>query len=211
MRLDLTVLQRGLALFKPLQRCQLCHVDAPWQHAVCQTCWQQLPWRSQAVQRQEMQIHVAFDYHYPINRIIQQFKYEQQLHYQLLLVGALKQLSYPKIQAIVPMPISTARLTERGYNQSLLLAKGLARHLNVPIWQPVTRLQQHAQKGLSRLERLEDIQQQFQIQNAPKIRFRRVLIVDDVVTTGSSIHALKQQLLKLGCQKVEAVCLASAE
>ena len=158
-----------------------------------------------------MQIQVAFDYHYPINRIIQQFKYEQQLQYQLLLVGALKQLSYPKIQAIVPMPISSARLTERGYNQSLLLGKGLARHLNVPIWQPVTRLQKHAQKGLSRLERLEDIQQQFQIQSAPKIRYRRILIVDDVVTTGSSIHALKQQLLKLGCQKVEAVCLASAE
>ena len=75
----------------------------------------------------------------------------------------------------------------------------------------MTRLQQHAQKGLSRLERLEDIQQQFQIQTAPKIRYRRILIVDDVVTTGSSIHALKQQLLKLGCQKVEAVCLASAE
>ena len=207
----INLVQRGIQWLRQLQPCQLCHSDTQWQHTVCQTCWQQLPWRSQAVQRQEMQIQVAFDYHYPINRIIQQFKYEQQLHYQLLLVGALKQLSYPKIQAIVPMPISTARLTERGYNQSLLLAKGLARHLNVPIWQPVTRLQQHAQKGLSRLERLEDIQQQFQIQAAPKIRFRRVLIVDDVVTTGSSIHALKQQLLKLGCQKVEAVCLASAE
>ncbi len=59
---------------------------------------------------------------------------------------------------------------------------------------------------------MEDIQQQFQIQDAPKIRYRRVLIVDDVVTTGSSIHALKEQLLKLGCQEVEAVCYtASAE
>lgn len=207
----INLVQRGIQWLRQLQPCQLCHSDTQWQHSVCQACWQQLPWRSQAVQRQEMQIQVAFDYHYPINRIIQQFKYEQQLQYQLLLVSALKQLSYPKIQAIVPMPISSARLTERGYNQSLLLAKGLARHLNVPIWQPVTRLQQHAQKGLSRLERLEDIQQQFQIQTAPKIRYRRILIVDDVVTTGSSIHALKQQLLKLGCQKVEAVCLASAE
>ncbi|NLN58315.1 MAG: ComF family protein [Gammaproteobacteria bacterium] len=211
MRLDLTILQRGLALLKPLQRCQLCHVDAPWQHAVCQTCWQQLPWRSQAVQRQEMQIQVAFEYLYPINRMIQQFKYEQQLQYQLLLAGALQQLHYGKIQAIVPMPISTARLAERGYNQSLVLAKSLAKHLNAPIWQPVTRLQQHAQKGLSRLERLEDIHQQFQIQTVPKIRYRRVLIVDDVVTTGSSIHALKQQLLNLGCHKVDAACVTCAE
>ncbi len=48
-----------------------------------------------------------------------------------------------------------------------------------PIWQPVIRLQQHSQKGLSRLERLEDIQQQFKIDPATrtKIRFRRVLII----------------------------------
>ena len=89
----INLLQCGIQWLRQLQPCQLCHSDTQWQHSVCQTCWQQLPWRSQAVQRQEMQIQVTFDYHYPINRIIQQFKYEQQLHYQLLLVGALKQLS----------------------------------------------------------------------------------------------------------------------
>jgi ComF family protein len=158
-----------------------------------------------------MDIQVACHYDYPIDRIIQKFKYEQQLHFQNLLAGALLELRPPKIQAIVPMPISNERLVERGYNQSLVLAKIMAKALNIPIWQPITRLQQHSQKGLSRLERLEDIEQQFQINTTSKLRYRRVLILDDVVTTGSSIHALKQKLEELGCQKIYAACVASAE
>ena len=128
-----------------------------------------------------------------------------------MLAGLLKSLKYPKVQAIVPMPISTERLTNRGYNQSLLLAKDLANHLKLPIWQPIQRLKQHSQKGLSRLERLEDIQHQFIHAEPTKIRYRKVLIVDDVVTTGSSIQALKQCLEQLGCQQIHAVCLASAK
>ena len=191
--------------------CVLCGVDRQHQHSVCKECWQQMPWSKSTVQRQEMDIQVACHYGYPIDRIIQKFKYEQQLHFQNLLAGALFELRLPKIQAIVPMPISTERLLERGYNQSLIVAKIMAKQLNIPIWQPVTRLQQHSQKGLSRLERLDHIEQQFQISTTSKLRYRRVLILDDVVTTGSSIHALKLKLEELGCQKIYAACIASAE
>ena len=200
-------------LHKALQRispCQLCNTEQQQIHSVCADCWQQLPWLKSTVQRQEIEIHSACHYDYPIDRIIQKFKYEQQLHFQQLLAGALMQLRLPKIQAIVPMPISKQRLTERGYNQSLVLGKILAKQLNLPIWQPITRLQQHSQKGLTRLERIENIQQQFQINTTSKLCYRRVLILDDVVTTGSSIFALKQKLEQLGCQKVYAACIASA-
>ena len=200
-------------LHKALQRispCQLCNTEQQQIHSVCADCWQQLPWLKSTVQRQEMEIHSACDYDYPIDRIIQKFKYEQQLHFQQLLVGAFMQLRLPKIQAIVPMPSSNQRLAKRGYNQSLVLGKILAKQLNLPIWQPITRLQQHSQKGLTRLERIENIQQQFQINTTSKLCYRRVLILDDVVTTGSSIFALKQKLEQLGCQKVYAACIASA-
>lgn len=191
--------------------CVLCGIDRQQCHSLCEDCWQQLPWSKSTVQRQEMDIQVACHYDYPIDRIIQKFKYEQQLHFQNLLAGALLQLCLPKIQAIVPMPISTERLLERGYNQSLVVAKIMSNQLNIPIWQPITRLQQHSQKGLSRLERIENIEQQFQINTTSKLRYRRVLILDDVVTTGSSLHALKQKLEELGCQKIYAACVASAE
>ena len=201
------LLHKALQSISP---CQLCNVEQQQIHSVCADCWQQLPWLKSTVQRQEMEIHTTCHYDYPIDRIIQKFKYEQQLHFQQLLAGALMQLRLPKIQAIVPMPISKQRLTERGYNQSLVLGKILAKQLNLPIWQPITRLQQHSQKGLTRLERIENIQQQFQINTTSKLHYRRVLILDDVVTTGSSIFALKQKLEQLGCQKVYAACIASA-
>lgn len=200
--------QKGLQYISP---CVLCGIDAQHNHSLCKDCWNSLPWLKEPVLRQEMQILTACRYDYPLNRIIQQFKYQQQLQYQTALTGLLCEFKYPKVHAIVPMPISLEKLAERGYNQSLQIAKGLAAHLQLPIWQPVERLQQHSQKGLSRLERLQNIDQQFVPRDDLKIHYRKVLIVDDVVTTGSSIHALKQCLEQLGCQQVYSVCLAAAQ
>lgn len=209
--LKLRVMPIFKQLLAPLYRCQLCGVDRQQQHSLCNDCWRQLPWLKSHVQRQERQIQVACHYDYPIDRIIQKFKYEQQLHFQQLLAGSLIALRLPKVQAIVPMPISDARLAQRGYNQALVIANLVAQHLHLPIWQPILRQDLHAQKGLSRLERLQNIQQQFQIKHGIKARYRRVLIIDDVITTGSSIDALSQQLEQLGCQKIYAACIASAE
>lgn len=198
-------------LFDYFTPCSLCDIGMKRQFGVCQSCWQQLPWLKQSIERNQQQIMVACHYQYPIDRIIQQFKYEQKLHHQRLLNGLLLQPRLPKVHAIVPMPISTDRLVERGFNQSLLLAQALSEHLNIPVWQPVQRLAQHSQKGLSRLERLENIEQQFVAAPPNQIRYRKVLIVDDVVTTGSSITALSQVLQQLGCQQVYSLCLAAAQ
>ena len=189
--------------------CKLCKSDhAPLGHTICKDCWQNLPWLKQVVEYPNLNVQIACSYQYPLNRMIQQFKYEQQLHYLPLFTQLLLSLKLPKVQAIVAMPISEQRLAERGYNQAFILAKQLSKQLNVPIWQPVSRKKEHAQKGLSRVERLQNIEQQFYVAQRPKLRFRRVLIVDDVVTTGSSLDALARQLKHLGCQEIHAVCLA---
>lgn len=198
-------------LFDYFTPCSLCDIGMKRQFGVCHSCWQQLPWLKQSIERNQQQVLVACHYHYPIDRIIQQFKYEQKLHHQRLLDGLLLQLRLPKVHAIVPMPISADRLAERGFNQTLLLAKVLSKSLNIPVWQPVQRLAQHSQKGLSRLERLEDIEQQFVAAPPNLIRYRKVLIVDDVLTTGSSISALSKVLTQLGCQQIYSACVAAAQ
>lgn len=199
------------ALFEKLTPCSLCDIGLKQHFGICQSCWRQLPWLKQQIERNQQHIWVACHYQYPIDRIIQQFKYEQKLHNQRLLNGLLLELKLPKVHAIVPMPISNDRLVERGYNQTLLLAKALSQSLNVPVWQPVQRLAQHSQKGLSRLERLENIDQQFIPDLSNKIRYRKVLIVDDVITTGSSIAALSHALEQLGCQHIYVACLAAGQ
>lgn len=195
-----------IQLFSP---CSLCELGAREKYSLCKDCWEQLPWLKQTIQRNNQSVLVACNYAYPVNRIIQQFKYEQKLHYQILLGEILKQLKFPKVQAIVPMPISNQRLIERGFNQSLLLANILSKHLKIPVWQPIQRLNEHSQKGLTRLERFENIEQQFLPHHQEKRRYRRVLIIDDVITTGSSIHALSQALKQLGCTSIHMTCLAA--
>lgn len=195
-----------IQLFSP---CSLCELGTREKYSLCKDCWEQLPWLKQTIQRNNQSVLVACDYAYPINRIIQQFKYEQKLHYQILLGEILKQLKFPKVQAIVPMPISNQRLIVRGFNQSLLLADILSKHLKIPVWQPIQRLNEHSQKGLTRLERFENIEQQFLPHHQEKRRYRRVLIIDDVITTGSSVNALSQALKQLGCTSIHTVCLAA--
>ena len=201
-------IQKGMQSVSP---CLLCGIDRQQHHSLCTDCWAQLPWFKQMVNRHEHSISCAFHYDFPIDRIIQSYKYEQQLHYQNLLAQSLLSLRLARVQAIVPMPISVERLKDRGYNQMLLVAQMMAKQLRIPVWQPVIRQAQHAQKGLSRLERLENIEQQFIIDPTEKRRFRKVLIIDDVVTTGSSIHALSTLLHQLHCTQVYAACIAAAQ
>ena len=201
-------IRKGMQSVSP---CLLCGIDRQQHHSLCTDCWAQLPWFKQAVDRHEHSISCAFHYDFPIDRIIQIYKYEQQLHYQNLLAQSLLSLRLVRVQAIVPMPISVERLKDRGYNQMLLVAQMMAMQLGIPVWQPVIRQAQHAQKGLSRLERLENIEQQFIIDPTEKRRFRKVLIIDDVVTTGSSIHALSTLLHRLHCTQVYAACIAAAQ
>ena len=201
-------IQKGMQSVSP---CLLCGIDRQQHHSLCTDCWAQLPWFKQMVNRHEHSISCAFLYDFPIDRIIQSYKYEQQLHYQNLLAQSLLSLRLARVQAIVPMPISVERLKDRGYNQMLLVAQMMAKKLRIPVWQPVIRQAQHAQKGLSRLERLENIEQQFIINPTEKRRFRKVLIIDDVVTTGSSIHALSTLLHRLHCTQVYAACIAAAQ
>lgn len=200
------ILHLGL---RQISYCQLCGVDLQEKHSLCQDCWQALPWYKHKFIQNEREIMVACHYDFPMNRIIQKYKYEQQLQYQTLLAHCLLELRLPKVQAIIPMPISKARLIERGYNQMLIIAKIMARQLKVPVWQPIVRSAQHSQKGLSRIERLENIDEQF-VSDPNKVhRYKKVLIIDDVVTTGASINALAQALTKLGCTQIYTACIAT--
>ena len=202
------LLHKGIQNISP---CLLCGIDRQQYHSLCSDCWEQLPWLKQHIERHEQNILCAHHYQFPVDRVILTYKYEQQLQYQNLLAQSLLDLRLPKVQAIVPMPISTQRLADRGYNQMLIIAKIMAKQLNIPVWQPVIRAAQHSQKGLSRIERLENIENQFQIIATEKRKYKKVLIIDDVVTTGSSIHALNQALTELGCQQIFSVCIAAAE
>ena len=114
---------------------------------------------------------------------------------------------------IVPIPLHPAKKRQRGYNQCDYIAKGLAMVLDIP-WNPSLLTKPHrttSQTRKSRWERSKNVADVFQLSNAAVIKGQRVLLVDDVVTTGATLGVGAKILLKGGCYEVSVAALATPE
>lgn len=116
---------------------------------------------------------------------------------------------------LVPVPLSQKKLKERGYNQSEEIAKELSKVLNVPIVSNVLIKIKHtnSQKGLSKTEREKNLQGVFTIKaggmsDIPQISGKKVFLVDDVYTTGSTMQECSSVLRKAGAKSVWGICIA---
>jgi ComF family protein len=114
---------------------------------------------------------------------------------------------------IIPVPLHKSRLRKRGYNQSVCFARGLAGKLDIPVDEhnlvriKATETQTHR----SRFSRFENMQQVFAITNPDALINKHILLVDDVVTTGSTLEACGAELLKIEGLKLSIATIACAE
>lgn len=111
-------------------------------------------------------------------------------------------------EAIVPIPLHPARLRERGFNQSLEIAKGMAGELGLP---PSPHLLERvrdtpSQRTLKREGRIANLKDAFR--GHPAVRGKHILLADDVMTTGSTLKIASNALLKAGAASVSAAVLA---
>jgi ComF family protein len=115
-----------------------------------------------------------------------------------------------EIDAILPVPLHPARLREREFNQSLLLADRLGRHLERPVLAAhlARVVPTDPQTTLSRHERLRNLRRAFAVRTADGIVGSRLLLVDDVFTTGTTLNECAKALRQAGAQSVSAVILA---
>jgi len=114
--------------------------------------------------------------------------------------------------AIVPVPLHRSRLRRRSYNQSECFARGLAEELHLPIIKTALVRDQatETQTRKDRAHRWENMQQAFAMVNGTAVAGLRILLVDDVVTTGATLEACGRQLLEAGCATLSIVCIAEA-
>lgn len=157
-----------------------------------------------------------YRYAFPLDRLLSRFKYSGDLASGRLLaelVGdALEQ--EPRLGAhdlvVVPMPLARDRLVERGYNQALELARPLAHRLGLPLAIDglVRRRSTPRQAGLSARERRRNVRGAFSASTA--VKGRRVLLVDDVMTTGSTLRECARVLRRAGASEVGVVVVARA-
>lgn len=147
-------------------------------------------------------------------RLIHAFKYEHQAsavrYLSPLMVEAFRRLGEPHAAVLVPVPLHPKKERERGYNQAYLLARDLSTALGIPICRALKRTQyqdsQASQSG--RAQRLKNLEGAFALALAPP-HDRTLILVDDVVTTGSTLLECQKVLQEAGYTRVEALVLAN--
>ena len=129
------------------------------------------------------------------------FKYREEVAALPILVHALRQLPrpqgcYAKNSVLLATPTTSSRLANRGFDPTGVLAYYLSKHWDIPLWRGVKRVDDTVrQQGLDRRERRQNIENAFAIQQKPPAK--RVLLFDDVMTTGATLSELAQTLKRM--------------
>jgi len=203
--------------------CTPCLGELPWIKNACPRCAKPL----MAENRQPMlcgdclrappvyqTLLAPFEYQSPIDHLVLALKFGNQFTYAQILGNLLAaavanyyhQSNWPEL--IIPVPLHPQRLRERGYNQALEIARPLHKKLRIPLGinHCARLIATQPQALIPASERGRNMRHAFSVNSA--IKATHVAIVDDVVTTGSTVGELARVLQKAGVKKVDVWCCA---
>ena len=192
--------------------CAACHWWLPRNHCACPRCAIPLavPGTCGRCLRREPLLHfahAAFVYAPPVDGLLARYKFHGDLAAGRLLAGLLAETldGVERPQALVPVPLHRSRLRQRGYDQALELARPLARATGVPL--AAGLLQRHrrtaAQSELGAMARRRNLRGAFRVAARGRLP-AHVALVDDVMTTGATLHAAALALRRAGVERVDA-------
>ena len=194
---------------QPVARCVHCALPVPPGAAACGACLREPPPLDRC--------HAAVPYAYPWSRLLMRFKFGGEPGWSRTFAALVLGVpgvarSVAEADFVVPMPLSRERLAVRGFNQSLELARVLAPgRFEASL---LLRLRDTApQTALGRRQRAENVRGAFAVDplRAAQVSGRRVLLVDDVMTSGASLFAAAQALRAAGAAAVDAVVIARTD
>ncbi|XQA72739.1 ComF family protein [Xanthomonas sacchari] len=201
-----------------LDLCAACRDDVPWNAAACCRC--ALPLQALdaeqvcgACQRRPPpleRVASACVYAAPVDGLLRRFKFHQDLAAGRLLAALLQTrcAALPRPQALLPVPLHPARLRQRGYDQALELARPLARALALPLCLELQRVRATAaQSELDARARRRNLRGAFAVPASAALP-AHVALVDDVMTTGATLHAAAKALRRAGVERVDAWVVA---
>ncbi|WP_448103260.1 ComF family protein [Luteibacter jiangsuensis] len=153
---------------------------------------------------------VPFVYAWPLDVLESRFKFSGSLAAGRVLATCWLSSGIPPVipELLVPVPLHTSRLRQRGYNQALELARPLARHLGLPVAHDVLGRARAtgAQTELDAAARATNVRAAFAVKRVPAQK--HVAIVDDVMTTGATLAECARVLLAAGVERVDVWALA---
>ena len=211
--MDQSALFKGFFQLLAPQLCPGCDLPlGPMEVSFCNGCKPLIEHASRAF-HPPAPTAAAFVYGGPLAEAIRKVKYEGRTDYIPALGGMLSTAALPYaglIDLVVPMPIHPKRLRARGFNQAALLAKAVSRELavrlDVRILERIRDTPEQA--GLSRSDRVLNVKGAFRVRT--RDRTGRVLLIDDVRTTGATLASAAEALLEAGFNSVYSFALAYA-
>ena len=154
-------------------------------------------------------------YSFPAAQLLLSLKYKNQLfladEFGQRLAMKIRRLGLPMPDCLIPVPLHPLRLFTRGYNQALEIARSLGTNLSVPVnYRLVKRCRNtRAQFKLDSSQRQKNIRDAFRVETA--FAAKSVVIVDDIVTTGSTANELARELKRAGAEDVQLWACAHAK
>lgn len=150
-----------------------------------------------------------------VRNLIHDFKYNQREYLRRPLARWLAdtlddpRMTATPIDALIPVPLHAMRQRERGYNQAQLLAELLAAEYHFPLVQTLRRIRHtHTQTSFDRAERMENLHDAFQVSDNAAVQNKNLVLVDDVLTTGSTLNECARVLRQAGAASIRAICVA---
>ena len=197
--------------------CMACLADLPYQVSACRRCGKDLKEIGVCSQCQKKpppytHVQAIFSYIYPLNKLIPAAKYNQNLAVLNLLGNLMAQhlTIEPCPDVLIPIPLHPKRLRQRGYNQSLELAKCITRHTGIMVNYTSCRRIKNTPPQASlkdATQRQANIQGAFQVLWT-KPNWQHIVLIDDVMTTGGTVQELTNEFLKAGIQRIDVWCCA---
>ncbi|WP_353348960.1 ComF family protein [Oceaniserpentilla sp. 4NH20-0058] len=147
-----------------------------------------------------------------IAQLLQRFKASPKvLGLECLLEPLLMQLQEVEYDVVIALPYHWRRLIVRGHNPTYILAKNISRHLHTPISSPLHRQKPtQSQRHLDKTQRRSNMRHAFCIppKLVSQVRHKRILLVDDVLTTGATANEAARVLKQHGARSVVIACIA---
>ncbi len=196
--------------------CPACRRALPWNRSACQRCALPLPVSVAACGHCLRRpppltvVHAAFRYEIPLDRLLPRLKFHDDLAAGRLLGGLMAEAlaGTERPDALIPVPLHRRRLRSRGFDQTLELAVPLAHALRLPLMDDILmRMRETApQSRLDAAARRRNLRRAFAVREGGVLP-THVALVDDVMTTGATLHAAADALLRAGVKRVDAwVC-----